>query len=217
MNTLPQAIPFEIVTHIFCVAKYKRALQFLRTCKYFSQDEAWALKCKVQFPRNHHFGVWTHREYYMALNSRPTFAVAVNFSDLKEVSNYIYEYHPVLEHIVGLSDEIIHTGEGYGAWDFVKFEKYPKKRFMVVKKAWTGGRCQNFKECSSIKSAKKYVEKDKKTDDGEYVIDSRSTEDSSSTEYSQYVIVDLKNTAPWFLTGPPVRKLPYNTKFYTFL
>lgn len=214
MNTTPLPfIPFEIVAHIFCVAKYKRSLQFLRTCKYFSFNDAWQLKCKIQFPLKPYFGVWTHREYYMALYLKPTFTVAVNFSDAKEVSQYIYEYHP------GLFDKLIHTGYGYGAFDFVKFKNGPKKPLVIIKKDWND-RCQILKFCSSVKSATGYIRKDKQKDenirnDPNYTIITSDSEDDGLK--SQYVIIDLKSTTPWFLTGPTVRRVPYNPKFYTFL
>ena len=83
----------NIITH----SDYKLILKFMQTCTYFNsnQNKIWELICRTQYPSIYYFNFWTGSENYL-VHKRKFFILAIDFDGLADISNFIYEYDPIL-------------------------------------------------------------------------------------------------------------------------
>lgn len=124
------------------------------------------------------FDFWTGEENSL-VQKRGSFALAVNFAE-REVDEYVYEYDKMLENILNLSEEYIHTGQGMEMHSLVEFNI--NKQFVLVRRdhrfvvKLIGQYDTNEEVINMIKIDQLTLEK------GEF----------------HYVVIDLADTSPWF-------------------
>src|SRR5690349_18906695 len=74
---------------------------------------------------------WTANEIYMVKEKGSgEFALVINFGQ-KDVKPYLYEYDPMLEHLLELQCDVMeYHDKGYQTYRLVKF--IPQKKFVVL-------------------------------------------------------------------------------------
>jgi len=174
---------FNILIH----ANYKTSLILLQTCTYLANyPNIWKLKCQAQYPNKPYFDFWTGKENYLVCCFKK-FSLAVNFSNYHDVSKYLYEYSPVLKHVLNLSSEIINENRGYSAYEMITFKV--KNQFIVAKQDYDY-RISLFGQYKSNTEALDNIKNDQ-----ELMI-----ADAPDPDYNfSYVIINLEKLVPYFL------------------
>lgn len=130
--------------------------------------------------------LWTEKENTL-VKERGTFALAINFAD-SDISRSLYEYDPILEVILHLSDDNIHYGQGMEQHHLVQI--IPQKQFALVRRDWkfnielVGQYDSNDTTINMIKEDQLKL--------------SEKTDKIYTYEYS-YVIINLRNMTPYFM------------------
>ena len=173
-------INFDCIQQIIIHSSYKLTLAFLQTCTHFaSHQNIWKLKCQIQYPSKPYFDFWLGKENYL-VNQRDKFTLAVNFSDYKDVSGYLYEYHPMIADILNLSSELMAHGRGYEMHNLINISI--QAQYVVIKQD------NNF----DVKLIGHYT--DNQTAMEHIIQDKLLMDDDIST----WVIIDLAKIVPYF-------------------
>jgi hypothetical protein len=167
---------------------YPTISSFICTCKYFSQClNIWQLACESQFQDKSYFDFWTPKENYL-VHARGIFALTVNFST-EEVSNYIYEYDPMLLEMFETTNAIINEGQGYTTPTLLKFSI--ESQFIIVMRDFVYD-ISIVGQSASYESAKSIIQKDQlrliRTEDNDLPDDMDF----------EYIIINLEDTIPRF-------------------
>ena len=179
-------IPYDIHYTIMLNANYKKTLLLLKTCHNFNNipnnvPNIWMLKCNYQYPDKPYFDFWTGQENFL-VKQQKEFLLAFNFS-LDKVDNYLFEWNPILPHMLHLSDEITDTANGYTLYGFVRFTV--QYQFILIKQ---DERLNNsiIGQFSTNDDAKQAMQNDQLTIQPNFI------------HIVAYVIVDLQHTVPYF-------------------
>jgi len=91
----------DILLNIAIRTNYYAINSLICICKYYSAyPNIWELACQTKFPNKLYFDFWTGKENYL-VHEREIFSLMINFHS-RDVSNYMYEYDPVLHEILDL-------------------------------------------------------------------------------------------------------------------
>lgn len=124
---------------------------------------------------------WTTEENAL-VTERGTFTLAIKFVD--DVSEYLYEYDPIIEKILHLSDNNIHYGRGMKQYQRVQI--IPREQYVLVRQD-DKFNVEVLGQYSSNDIAVSMIKNDQ----------SKLTEETNNVYH--YVIINLRNTTPYFL------------------
>jgi CRISPR/Cas system CSM-associated protein Csm5 (group 7 of RAMP superfamily) len=151
-----------------------------------------------------YFNFWTEEENCL-VHERGVLALAINFADLNEVSNSIYEYDQMLGDVLNLSQEIIHYGMGWSMHTLVKL--IVDNQFVVVKRD-TDCNISVLGQYPSNDEAYAVIKED-------FLVRTKEETYDFDEDYTEYVIVNLEHTIPYFFGKGMLRESP-KTKAGTF-
>jgi len=161
------------------------------------------LKFTKEFPNVPYFKFWTFKENYL-VQKKENFTLAINFSE-SIVEPFLYEYFPMLEKILQLSNKYINVDNGDEIHTLIKLSV--KNRFILIRRDHNNkndkiivmGQFDNKETAFNVITneylpPKKIPEHDKRI----------------------YVIVDLKNIKPYFIQEnmPNIIKKECDGTFY---
>lgn len=185
---------FDCISNIIIYCDYLTTLSILRTCKWLNikEEKLWKLKYGRDYNDEFYFDFWSFRDNYIAKIIQ-YFVLGIYFDsfagDNGYVSEYIYEYHPILLNILNMSKHA--CGGSCSNFIMLKFEI--SERFILVGD-YGGNEATILGQYETKEDAIEHIE-----DHQCYFHHAALDYDKYHYQNFAYAIIDLKLTKPYFL------------------
>lgn len=186
-------LTIDNIREITYQANYEVTKKSLELYPELNNDEFWKCKINKLFPLETYLDFYTGEENYL-IRDRKDFILAIDTSDGMSCENSLFEYDKMLDDILELSDEKIHTGMGYLSHRLLHI--HIKHQFVIVNEGLTDVTIIN--QCDSELEAKDIIKG--------HIKDMNYDLNDDMTEYIKYMVIDLNTITPYFLKLGKLRK-----------